>query len=426
MEVTLDYVPHAGQQLIHNARDRRFRTVCCGRRWGKTRFAAGEILDAAGQGAAGDYGWIAPTYLIADRGMDAVQQIGGKLVTMAGKSPVVGTFDGLHGTNRLFFLSADNPASILGFGFHGLIVDEAARIPAKVWQQTIRPTLSDHSGWAVFISTPHGRNWFFDQHAAGQHDDPTGQHKSWTFESRNNPYFPAEEWELAKASLPEDIFRQEYMAEFLEDSAGAFRGVEYCLLDFLPIPTGPIAIGVDLAKHNDWTVLVALDLSTGMAFDMARFNQISWPIQKERIRAFGNKWRAPLVIDATGIGDPIYDDLAPVYKWGIVPVKLSNATKIPLVDRLRLAVEMAQVRWPRSWQILTDEMKRYELDVSEKGTVTYSAPAGYHDDCVIALALANTQRFGGPPADRHMALTSSTRDPGLARRPGEYVERCLP
>ena len=87
---------------------------------------------------------------------------------------------------------------------------------------------------------------------------------------------------------------------------------------------------------------------------------------------------------------------------------------------------MAQVRWPRSWQILTDEMKCYELDVSEKGTVTYSAPAGYHDDCVIALALANTQRFGGPPADRHMAPTSSNRDPGLARRPGEYVERSLP
>ena len=67
-----------------------------------------------------------------------------------------------------------------------------------------------------------------------------------------------------------------------------------------------------------------------------------------------------------------------------------------------------------------------EFLVSEKGTVTYSAPAGYHDDCVIALALANTQRFGGPPAARHMALTSSNRDPGLARRLGEYIERCLP
>ncbi|MCX6903118.1 MAG: efflux RND transporter periplasmic adaptor subunit, partial [Verrucomicrobia bacterium] len=70
-----------------------------------------------------------------------------------------------------------------------------------------------------------------------------------------------------------------------------------------------------------------------------------------------------LILDATGVGDPIYDDLAPVYKHGIVPVKLSTATKGPLVDRLRLAVEMAQVRWPRSWPVVTDEMKRYERDV---------------------------------------------------------------
>ena len=100
--------------------------------------------------------------------------------------------------------------------------------------------------------------------------------------------------------------------------------------------------------------------------------------------------------------------------------------KIPLVDRLRLAVEMAQVRWPRSWTVLTDEMKRYERDVSEKGTITFSAPSGYHDDCVIALALANTQRFAGPPPDRHMGLTANGRGPDLLRRPGEYAERSLP
>ena len=426
MEIVLGYRPHPGQLEIHRARHRRFRSVCCGRRWGKTVFAAGELLDASGSGVPGDYGWIAPTYLIADRGVDAVRHIGGRHVTFTGKSPIVATFAGANGPVRIFFLSADNPDSILGFGFHGLIVDEAARIPAKVWQESIRPTLSDHQGWAVFISTPRGRNWFFDEHTLGRRPEENPQHQSWTFESRTNPYFPAGEWEQAQSTLPEDIFRQEYMAEFLEDSAGAFRGIEYCLLDFLPIPTGPIAIGVDLAKHNDWTVLVAMDLSTGMAFDMDRFNQMSWPVQKERIRAFGNKWRAPLILDATGIGDPIYDDLAPVYKHGIVPIKLSTATKGPLVDRLRLAVEMAQVRWPRSWPVVTDEMKRYERDVTERGTITYSAPSGFHDDCVIALALANTQRFAGPPPDRHMSIFPNGGASDLTRRPGEYVERCLP
>ena len=55
--------------------------------------------------------------------------------------------------------------------------------------------------------------------------------RSFTFPSNVSPYFPAKEWEAAKRTLPEDVFRQEYMAEFLEDSAGVFRGIDACLID---------------------------------------------------------------------------------------------------------------------------------------------------------------------------------------------------
>jgi hypothetical protein len=56
------YVPHAAQRAIHHARDKRFRTVCTGRRFGKTMCLAAELLDHGVNYAAGDYGWIAPTY----------------------------------------------------------------------------------------------------------------------------------------------------------------------------------------------------------------------------------------------------------------------------------------------------------------------------------------------------------------------------
>ena len=74
MEVTLQYRSHGGQQRVHDDR-RRFRVVCAGRRWGKTRLAAAELIDRAGHGEPGDYGWIAPTYLIAERGVDACKTI---------------------------------------------------------------------------------------------------------------------------------------------------------------------------------------------------------------------------------------------------------------------------------------------------------------------------------------------------------------
>ena len=61
MATAIAYTPHPGQMMIHKDRHVRFRTVCCGRRWGKTRFAAGELLDIAGL-YGGLYAWIAPTY----------------------------------------------------------------------------------------------------------------------------------------------------------------------------------------------------------------------------------------------------------------------------------------------------------------------------------------------------------------------------
>ena len=106
--LALRYRPHPGQVAVH-ASAARFRFVCCGRRWGKTRLAADELLNRAGGEAAGDYGWIAPTYLIAERGIDACRLIAGKLLRFSGKNPTSATFDGAAGPVRVFFLSTDNP-----------------------------------------------------------------------------------------------------------------------------------------------------------------------------------------------------------------------------------------------------------------------------------------------------------------------------
>jgi hypothetical protein len=81
-------------------------------------------------------------------------------------------------------------------------------------------------------------------------------------------------------------------------------------------------------------------------------------------------------MDATGVGDPIYDDLARVWPR-IEPVKFTNLVKTQLVQRLVVAVEQRTVSWPRAWGVLTDEMKRYEYAIGASGTITYSARAGF-------------------------------------------------
>ncbi len=77
----------------------------------------------------------------------------------------------------------------------------------------------------------------------------------------------------------------------------------------------------------------------------------------------------------------------------IEPVKLTNLSKAQLIQRLIVAIEQRQVAWPAAWTVLTDELKRYEYKLTAQGTITCNAPGGYHDDCVIALALANSARF---------------------------------
>ena len=420
MPTRLTYRPHPAQRDIHHARDKRFRCVCTGRRFGKTLCLAAELADRGSHEGGGDYGWVAPTYNVAERGIEAFRMIGEGFVNVCGRAPCRVEFQGMVGMppSRVWFLSADNPDNIRGFGFKGLVIDEAAAIPADVWHYVLRPTIAQTLGWAVFVSTPKGRNWFYDLFTRGLDPSET-DYASFRFPSNASPYFPAKEWDEAKRTLPEDVFRQEYMAEFMEDSAGVFRNVDACTVSGGQLAASSkeyhrhVIIGCDVAKHTDWTVLIAMDAETGRCFAMERFNHLDWPIQKERILGFARKHRGRLILDATGVGDPIYDDLKQKYA-DIEGFKLTSASKTALIQRLIVGIEQRRVSWPTAigqstvigepWGILTSELKRYEYEISPSGGITYNAPSGYHDDCVMALALANHGRWEAESSGKMIAL----------------------
>ena len=201
-----------------------------------------------------------------------------------------------------------------------------------------------------------------------------------------------------------------------------------------------VVIGCDVAKHTDWTVLIAMDAETGRCFAMERFNQLDWRIQKERIVAFARKHRGRVILDATGVGDPIYDDLRRVLP-DIEGFKLTAGSKVALVQRLIVAVEQRRIGWPgpgrgleqkdakgakedrSGWDMLTAEMKRYEYAIGEGGRISYAAPSGYHDDCVMALALANHGRWESESAGSMARLLASggRRGAVVARRERQVV-----
>jgi hypothetical protein len=273
-------------------------------------------------------------------------------------------------------------------------------------------------GWSIHISTPRSKNWFYDNWTRGvKNPDPgtSGEYASFQYRSIDNPYFPKEEWESARQNMPADIFRQEYEADFLDDGAGVFSGVDQILTADTKAPSGRILVGLDLAKHTDFTRLIALDARSGACVDRAGWNQLNWPIQIERIVRFVRKHKAVLVMDSTGIGDVVYDSLVSQLSE-IVPIHLTSASKTDLIQRLQVSIEQRDISMPRDWSDVVDELNRFEWSITEKGTLTYSAPDGFHDDWVIALALASYKRrdFSQPPTRPLWVPFSGVRQSGFA------------
>jgi hypothetical protein len=110
--------------------------------------------------------------------------------------------------------SAENPDRLKGVKLHGLVVDEIASIRnwEWVWNEALRPTLTDYESPAIFISTPKGFNHFYE--LFNEEKKNPKLYKSFHFTSYNNPYLPAGELEQAQKELSEDLFAQEYLADF--------------------------------------------------------------------------------------------------------------------------------------------------------------------------------------------------------------------
>lgn len=361
----------------------RFKVLACGTRWGKTMLCA-YIAASKGLKKKIDIWWVAPTYELGERGLAALFTIApAEFFTKENK--VRRILPMISGT-EIQFKTAENPVSLLGKGIDLLIIDEASRIKDEIWYRYLRRTLIDHAGEAIFIATPHGRNWFYHLWLKGQ-DDLNDQYKSWHFETGDNPLINPEELKRAENDMPELIFRQECMAEFLEGANLVFRNIRACTTGDLcePISGQTYTMGVDLAKHQDFTVITVLDFANHVVY-FDRFNQLDWGFQKARIKNIAEKYHALVMLDSTGVGDPIFDDLsnAGVNVRGIT---FTTASKRALIENLSLLIDQRKITFPKIDQLIY-ELEGYECDMLPSGHIRYSAPSGLSDDCVDSIALA--------------------------------------
>jgi hypothetical protein len=297
----------------------------------------------------------------------------------------------LPGGGEVSVRSADKPDSLRGEGLDFVVVDECAFIAEQAWTEALRPALSDRLGRAMFISTPKGRNWFYRMFVIGQMD--SGAWASWQFPTSDNPYIDAGEIEDARRQLPELTFRQEYLAEFLEAEGVVFRNVRACVQDIkTSVPSlhegHKVHIGVDWGKQLDFTALSAFCQDCAREVELDRFNQIDYTFQRQRLGALSDKWHAVRILaEANAMGEPIIEQLV---RDGlpVAPFQTTATSKPPLIESLALAFEREEARWVDN-PIATVELEAYERIVNQNtGRSSYGAPAGLHDDTVMARALA--------------------------------------
>lgn len=395
--IELNYKPHDKQKLFHNS-EARWRILDCGRRWGKTQCAIAEGIRLSLKKPK-QRGWIvAPTYPLSQEDWRTLKEITPqKLIINEFKAERKFVF---INKSEIDFRSADNESAMRGAGLDFVILDEAARIKEDSWN-ALRPALSDKRGKGIFISTPKGKNWFYRLYLLGKQKKE--EYESWHFPANTNPYFPEDEWIEAKNNYPADWFSQEYEAEFLDDIAAVFRKLRDKISGELEgyNPEKNYYAGIDLAKYQDFTVIIIIDNNKHLCF-FDRFNRIDWGIQKQRILKILNDYKAQAFIDSTGVGDPIYEELKGGYSE-IYGFKFTNESKQNLIVALQVAFEKEEITFPKI-ECLIDELEAFEYEMLPSGRVRYNAPQGYFDDCVISLALANWCKM------KVMASSSSISD----------------
>lgn len=378
------------QQAIFDS-PARFKIVAKGRRFGLTRGAANDYIRCALEGKFKQGLWVDTVH------SNIVRYVDRYFMPHLKKLPK--SYYNWHKQDKMLeiagafidFRSVDNPHNIEGFGYDKFFLNEAGIILKNeyLWQNAIKPMLWEFPKMqGVIGGTPKGRGLFYELSQLGRASDRP-DYEFFHYTSFENPRLPREILEQDIKSTPEHVVRQEIYAEFLDDAGVVFRNVQTIATarPARPISGHIYVMGVDLAKVQDYTVIAVYDRTDNHQVYQDRFNKLEWPFQKNKLVDISRFYNNALIyLDATGVGDPIADDLLRA-GVGVEPIKFTNESKKEMVQKMAMWIEQAKIH------ILPDpltiaEFNSFTYDVSSSGRIQYNAPVGLHDDIVFAHALA--------------------------------------
>lgn len=331
------------------------------------------------QGKAGyNYWWIAPIYPQAKIAYRRLKRALPTALYKANDSELTITL--LNGA-IIWFKGADNPDSLYGEDVYAAVIDEATRCKEEAWH-AVRSTLTATNGPIRIIGNVKGRkNWAYVLARKAEAGEPNMHYAKITcHDAIEAGVITAEEVEDAKRQLPDNIFMELYLAEPSDDEGNPFgiQAIRACVGRLSSNP--PVSFGIDLAKSVDYTVVVGLD-KNGAVCSFDRW-QSPWQETITRIKQIvGN---SPALVDSTGVGDPIVEQLKRSHVH-VTGFQFTSKSKQQIMEGLAVAIQQREITFPDG--AIVSELESFEYEYTKTG-VRYKAMQGMHDDCVCALALA--------------------------------------
>lgn len=287
----------------------------------------------------------------------------------------------LHNSSVIWFKSAEDVDKLYGEDVSAIVVDEASRCKEEIFTLAQSVTTATN-GKIRLIGNVKGRNWFYKlyERIKAEKLRPHWRAVNLTVQDAIDAgVLKQETVDLIKQTLPEAVFNELYMNIPNEDGSNPF-GIKHIAGAVREMSSKePVKFGVDLAKSEDWTVIIGLD-EDGAVCWYDRF-QADWTVTLKRLKRLPN---VPILIDSTGNGNPVVEILGKS-RSKVEGFVFTNKSKQNLMEGLAIAIQHGEVFFPDNE--IRAELEGFQFGLSAAGNVVYDSYLK-HDDCVMALALA--------------------------------------
>ena len=393
------YTPYQHQRAVHNYLDRGYRSgkiyvVKSRRQVGKSIMVEQELLRYAITYNNTVSACVCPTL---NQARKMFQDIIGCIIdsgVVLKKNETLLEID-LINNSKIFFKSAEQKDSLRGYTISGLLcVDECSFISDEVFYGLLLAWTNVHKAPILLTSTPKFKQGFYWNYWVLGLDENQKDVISIDFNKFDtSALLSPEKLEQYRTMLPKGQFLTEYMGEFLDSQSIVFGDFKECISNKEIKDYRELYIGIDWGSGvgSDSTVVSALNERCEQVF-MLRFNNKRAVEQVDYIKQYLQPYIKKIkliVAECNGVGQPLVDSLKIAFdcKVKIEEFATTNASKIKIINQLQVAFEQRQITILDEVQ-QTNELSMYEAKVGTNGTITYNAPTGCNDDCVIALMLS--------------------------------------